>query len=26
LIGDAVNYLLLLEASIEDKRNSKLPF
>ena len=25
-IGDAINYLLLLEASIEDKRNSKLPF
>lgn len=25
-IGDAINYLLLLEASIEDKRNKKLPF
>ena len=25
-IGDSINYLLLLEASIEDKRNKKLPF
>lgn len=25
-IGDAVNYLLLLEASIEDKRNKTIPF
>lgn len=25
-IGDAVNYLLLLEASIEDKRSIKNPF
>ena len=25
-IGDSINYLLLLEASIEDKRNKNLPF
>jgi len=25
-IGDSINYLLLLEASIEDKRNKSLPF
>lgn len=25
-IGDSINYLLLLEASIEDKRNIKIPF
>lgn len=25
-IGDAINYLLLLEASIEDKRNQSIPF
>jgi hypothetical protein len=25
-IGDAVNYLLLLEASIEDKRDKNIPF